>query len=114
MPSKLNSGRGPDWLLWSHVFLEGHRRPLPETVLIVRWPSQATEVKKKTCTLPLSSTAALRGHCGVGEPVKEISVTEEAEPQKTPSHLLTGAALEHEQKTVTHASHRANTSTDEQ
>lgn len=35
----------------------------------------------------------------MGGPIKELSITKEAEPQKTPNHLLTGAALEHEQKT---------------
>lgn len=67
-------------------------------------------------TLPVSNTATLKGFGGVLEPVKEISVTEETKPQKTPSHSLTGAVLvsEHEQKTVKHPSHRANKSTDEQ
>lgn len=51
---------------------------------------------------------------GVGEPVKQLSVNKETELQKTPNHLLTGAALEHEQKTIKHSSHRANTSIDEQ
>lgn len=35
----------------------------------------------------------------MGGSIKELSITKEAEPQKTPNHPLTRAALEHEQKT---------------
>lgn len=52
---------------------------------------------------------------GVGKPVKMLTVTEEAEPQETPCHSVTGVALKsrHEQKTAKYASHRANPSTDD-